>query len=727
MAKLTGKIKNIIYQNEDNGYTVALFRVKTSDVPNIENTTIQIVGNFFDLKYDVLMELSGDYVLNPKYKRYQLNTTNYCMVMPSTEDKILEFLKSSFVSGCGVKTAEAIVEMYGKDSLIKIKEYENILKIPGMTEKKAQKIHDSVISYDKTSDLIIKLEGIGFSVEESAKIINKFKDKTEKVIESDFYRLKEVIDFKKLDHLFQCKNDPSSETRVYHCALEAMENISFSEGHTYYDKELIIKYLSSLYNVNISSEKFETVLDSLKKDGHIIIIDDKVYLNEYYEAEKAVADNLKFLCQNNVAKIKDFEEKIKNLEEKLKIDYDKTQESAIKKALSNNVTIISGGPGTGKTTILNAILKMHLEETKYGPSDIASNIALIAPTGRASKKMSMATGLSACTIHRYLKWHKESDSFEFDEFNHTSHKFVVVDEASMIDVKLFSSLLKALRKDAQLILVGDAFQLPSVSAGQVLNNLIESDLFNFISLTKIYRQSDNSFIPYLAKEIKNGELEEDFLSKKDDYNFINCDSDQLHSVLKDVITRAKEKGLNEENMQVLAPMYKGQNGIDNLNIILREIYNPRNFDNKEIVYNDITYREGDKVLQLVNDPDNNVFNGDIGYITDITSGAKQMITIAFDEGSVHIEKKNLKNIKHAYAITIHKSQGSEFEHVIMPVSREYYMMMFNKLLYTGVSRAKKTLILLGDPNVFAKGVMNNRSDFRNSTLKEQLQSIIIEN
>ncbi len=723
MKTITGKIKKIIYQNEDNGYTVALFKVQSSDVQNLKDTTVQVIGNFFDLKYDCLMEINGDYELNQKYNRYQFSSKNYCMVMPSTEDKILEFLKSSFINGCGIKTAEAIVDMYGKDTLNKIKDYENILKVPGMTEKKAMKIHDSVISYDKTSDLIIKLESAGFSVEESARIINKFKDRTTKILENSFYDFKEVIDFKKLDHLYQCKNDSNSNERIYHCTLEAMENISFSEGHTYYDKELVLKYLRNMYNVNILEESFDDVIKILCKDEKVVNLDNKLYLMQYYEAEKTVATNLKLLSDRKIIKIKKFDEKIIALEKRLGIDYDTIQESAIKAALNNSVTILSGGPGTGKTTILNAILKMYLEENKDGAVDVA----LIAPTGRASKKMSMSTGLSASTIHSYLKWHKETDSFLYDEFNHTSHKFIVVDEASMIDIKLFSALLKAIRKDAQLILVGDAFQLPSVSAGRVLNDLIESDLFQFVSLTKIYRQSENSFIPYLAKEIKNGELEEDFLSKKDDYNFINCDKNNLSNMIKEVILNAKSKKISEDSIQVLAPMYKGENGIDNLNYFLREVYNPRSNSKKEVVYNDITYRENDKVLQLINDPDNDVFNGDIGYIKNINSGIKTFIDIEFEDSLVTIEKKSLKNIKHAYAITIHKSQGSEFEHVIMPISSEYYMMMFNKLLYTGVSRAKKSLVLIGDVNVFARGVQNNRADFRNTSLKTFLNSIFLDN
>jgi exodeoxyribonuclease V alpha subunit len=296
----------------------------------------------------------------------------------------------------------------------------------------------------------------------------------------------------------------------------------------------------------------------------------------------------------------------------------------------------------------------------------------------------------------------------------------------MIDISLFSSLLKGISPSCKLLLVGDAFQLPSVGPGNVLNDLISTDIFSFIPLNKIYRQSDNSFIPYLAKEIKNHELEEDFLSKKDDYNFIQKDSNSLCNSLIEIIKMAKKKGLDETNIQVLVPIYKGENGIDNLNVILRDLFNPKKKDREEIKFGDITYREGDKVLQLVNDPDNNVFNGDIGFIEDIYYSSKpklkEFISINFDGNSVTYTKKNLNNIKHAYVISVHKSQGSEFDHVIMPIAKEYYHMLYNKLIYTAVSRAKKSLTIVGDPKVFFQGVNYDFAGDRKTTLQIRIKN-----
>ena len=414
------------------------------------------------------------------------------------------------------------------------------------------------------------------------------------------------------------------------------------------------------------------------------------------------------------------DEKLKDLEEKLKIDYNETQEKAIKSALNNNITIISGGPGTGKTTIINAIVKLYIEKEKLGPADIMETIALLAPTGRAAKKMNSSTGIPAYTIHRYLKWYKDSNEFVYNEYNKTHHKLIIVDEVSMIDVDLFNALLNGISSNVKLILVGDTFQLPSVGPGLVLNDLIDSDFFNYVPLNQIYRQSDNSYIPFLAKEIKNNDLSEEFLTKKDDYNFVQVDSSNIKSAIKQITDISLLKGLDERSVQVLAPMYKGEAGIDALNSTLQEIYNPPERHKDEVIYGEYIYREGDKVLQLVNDLDNNVFNGDIGFIESI-NGNK--IIINFDGNRVEYDKKDLKQIKHAYAISIHKSQGSEFTHVLMPISKSYYKMLYNKLIYTGVSRAKKSLTLVGDAMAFQRAVGNNYSSGRKTSLKEQITMV----
>ena len=301
----------------------------------------------------------------------------------------------------------------------------------------------------------------------------------------------------------------------------------------------------------------------------------------------------------------------------------------------------------------------------------------------------------------------------------------------MIDTYLFDSLLKGIGHNITLVLVGDANQLPSVGPGLILNDLIDSDMFTHTTLEQIYRQSENSYIPILAKEIKEHNLREGFDMQTDDYNFMIASGLAIKEMIRKICIISREKGLTEEDIQILAPMYKGENGIDNLNVLLQEIFNPKDKNKKEIKVGDVIYREYDKVLQLVNDPDNNIFNGDIGYISSIDTimnpKKKEVFTIDFDGNEVIYTKEDLINIKHAYAISIHKSQGSEFAHVIMPISKNYYKMLYNKLIYTGVSRAKKSLVVIGEMESFIMAVNNDYSTNRKTYLKTQLVNKFINN
>ena len=720
MNYIKGKLKKIIFHNNDSGYVVALFRVKeTNDVAMKEkvNKSITVTGVFTDVNIDISMILYGNYIHNEKFGM-QYAVDSYEIEMPTTKDAIIEFLASSFIDGCGEKTAKKIVNHFGEKTLEKIKENrDNLLEIEGMTTIRAAKIYNSLQNYNKSSEAILKFQNLGFTIEECSKIYNKFKDRIDEVLGDAFYDLKEIIDFRKLDSIYMNNFGNDTSVRIHACFLETMQLLSNYNGDTYYYREEISNTLDKEFNIILTEDVFEEILKELVDNKQIILVDRKIYLAKYYGFEENVAKTLKKIDSKVVDKISKIEEKLKDLEDRIGINYNADQEKAIISALSNNVTIISGGPGTGKTTIINAITKLYIEDKKLGPADILENIALLAPTGRASKKMASSTNLPAYTIHRYLKWYKDSNDFFYNEFNKTNHRLIIVDEVSMIDIELFNALLNGISPGVKLILVGDTFQLPSVGPGLVLDDLIGSDYFNFVPLNQIYRQSDNSYIPYLAKEIKNNDLSEEFLTKKDDYSFFQTKSNQIKDAIEQIIKISLGKKIDEKSMQILAPMYKGENGIDNLNNILQKIYNPASSGKNEITYLDVIYREGDKVLQLVNDLDNNVFNGDIGYIESI-NGNK--IEIDFEGNIVEYEKKNLKQIKHAYAITIHKSQGSEFEHVIMPISNSYYKMLYNKLIYTGVSRAKKTLTIVGDPHSFAKAVANNYSANRKTSLKTKI-------
>ena len=720
MNYIKGKLKKIIFHNNESGYVVALFRVKeTNDTLMREkvNKSITVTGVFTDVFIDISMTLYGNYTNNERFGM-QYVVHSYEIDTPTTKDAIIEFLSSSFIDGCGERTAKKIVDHFGEKTLEKIKENrDNLMEIEGITSIRAAKIYNSFQNYNKSSDAILKFQNLGFTIEECSKIYNKFKDRIDEVLSDSFYDLKEIIDFKKLDSIYINNFGSDTSTRIYACILETMQILSNYNGDTYYYQEEITTILNKEFNIILTEEVFEEILSKLASNKDIYLVDRKIYLKKYYEEEENIAKNLKIIDNKKIDKISKLEEKLQDLESRLGIDYNVDQEKAIMGALNNNITIISGGPGTGKTTIINAMTKLYIEDKMIGPADIMEEIALLAPTGRASKKMASSTNLPAYTIHRYLKWYKDSNDFFYNEYNKTHHRLIIVDEVSMIDIDLFNALLNGISPGVKLILVGDTFQLPSVGPGLVLDDLISSDYFNYIPLNQIYRQSDNSYIPYLAKEIKNNELSEEFLTKKDDYSFFQTKSNQIKDAIEQIIKISLNKKIDERSMQVLAPMYKGENGIDNLNNILQNIYNPKSITKNEINYLDVTYREGDKVLQLVNDLDNNVFNGDIGYIESI-NGNK--IEIDFEGNTVEYEKKNLKQIKHAYAITIHKSQGSEFEHVIMPISTSYFKMLYNKLVYTGVSRAKKTLTIVGDPMAFARAVANNYSSNRKTSLKTKI-------
>ena len=722
---IKGKFKKIIYQNLESNYLVALFKVSETDndvINSLENKLINVTGLINDLKLEIDYLLKGEFVMHPKYS-WQFAFSSYEVVKPEGKDAILAFLQSSFVAGCGKTTAKKIVDKYGDKALDKIKEdVNNLLVIDKMTALKAMKIYNSIMEFEKNDQIIMDLTKMGFSIEDSAKILAKHILDINLIKEGNLYILKDIFDFKKIDDIYVNNFDRESDLRCKECILNSMLQISFNEGSTYYTYDEIYKALTVLFNLNISSEKFMGYLEKLTEEGEIVVLNKRFYLTKYFMEEKIISQDLHSISKNKVKKIKDFNKKINDFEKKQKIIYNDEQKRAINSALTNNISIISGGPGTGKTTIIKAIVDLYIKENHLMKDEVLKHIALLAPTGRASKKLSLATGLPAYTIHRFLKWHKETDTFEYDENNKIIQKLVIVDETSMIDISLMKALIVALNKNCSLVFVGDIYQLPSVGPGLVLRDMINSDLFSYIPLNIIYRQSDNSYIPFLAKDIKMQNIDEEFMFKRDDYNFIPCADEEILSKVISSVKYALSKDINEDKMQILAPIYKGVNGIDNLNIKLQEIYNPPSFDKNEIKYGDKIFRENDKVLQLVNDSEKSVFNGDIGKIIMINKhiNGKEIIQIDFDGNIVYYEKKELKNITHAYAMTIHKSQGSEFEHVIMPISKSYYNMLYNKLLYTGVSRAKTTLTLIGDPRYFTTGIQNNYSSLRKTSLNDFL-------
>ncbi len=723
MSYIKCNLKKVIYFNEINNYTVAVVKIKQTDIPElVDKQHVHIVGTLPELNYRTTYKFNGEYTKHNKYGD-QLEVSTYEIEIPTKEEELVGFLSSDMFP-IGETTAKKIVDKFKDKTLdVILNDKEKLKGIPRLSEEKINKIHNILETYQGSSKMVIEMTSLGFNNKEAMNILKKYGSNSLDKIKDNIYNLIDDMEFN-----FNIIDDIASnmgiiktdDRRIEALIIYLMKELCFENGDTYLFKEDIYNKIIS-YVSDIDIEKLEELLILLNKKGKIVIDNDKYYLKSYYEAEEYITYRLCYLNDMKKNKIKDLENVINKLEKTNNITYDNVQKDAIMKALNNNLTIITGGPGTGKTTIIKAIVHLLRYELKAKIDDIA----LLAPTGRAAKKIMETTNIPAFTIHKYLGWDKERNTFMVDEYSPNPEKYIIIDEVSMIDNILMSSLLKGIRRDVKLILVGDYYQLPSVAPGQVLKDLIDSDMIDVIKLKSLYRQKEESYIPILATEIKDKDISESFLMKKDDYNFINCSNEEVMVYIEQIVLKAINKGYTDKDIQILAPMYKSLNGIDNLNKLLQRIFNKEDPSKNELVFSDVVYRVGDKVLQLVNDPDNNVYNGDIGYISAIINykrsvSKKNEIWVDFDGNIVTYTPDKYINIRHGYAISVHKAQGSEFPMVIMPIVNSFNRMLYNKLIYTAVTRAKKALILVGDPKSFLNGVNNERVEIRKTTLKDKI-------
>ena len=669
----------------------------------------------------------GEITNHPKYG-FQFNVSDSERIKPDDKDGIVEFLSSDLFKGIGEKMAIRIVDTLGEEALdLILKDKTCLYQVPKLSEAKIDIIHDTLVKYEESHETIVKLTELGFSMRDSLSIYNTYKSNTIRIIENDIYRIiddVEEINFLKVDEIATTLNeDKLNLSRIKACIVYTIKELSFKKGDTYLSYGEIYEGISYYLKTDIDSTLFDEAISELDGELKIKIEDDKYYLFEDYDAEEYIADKINYLINKEVTTYKNIDMRIKELEDKYGIEYSDKQKEAIIKALENNILIITGGPGTGKTTIIKAIVELYKTLNKFTDKDLISNIALLAPTGRASKRMSESTLIPASTIHRFLKWNKEMDEFMINEYNPDYSNLVIVDEVSMIDNRLMNSLLRGLTNNIKLVLVGDYNQLPSVGSGNVLKDLIDSDIVDTVELDLLYRQDEYSYIPVLANEIKNETLDSDFLVDRDDYKFLECHSDVIIPSLINIVKKVISKGYDYKRVQLMAPMYAGVNGIDNINKVLQDVFNPVELNKKELKYGDVIYRENDKILQLVNDPDNNVFNGDIGIIKNIEfkgKSGKPEMTIDYDTNIVTYTSKDFNKFKHGFIISIHKSQGSEFELVIIPVSSSYKRMLYKKLIYTAVTRAKKRLIIIGEPMAFMYGIRNNNEIQRKTGLLEKM-------
>lgn len=644
--------------------------------------------------------------------------------MPQETDAMIDILSSNLFKGIGKKTAGRLVSVFKEKTFdVILNDTSNLLLIPGISEKQAKTLKDALKQYQGSYEDILMLNKLGFSTSESMKIYHYYKDRINEVLDGNLYNIYYDVDeisFPRVDSIFVAKYQKDSPSRVAGAIVYIIKTLSMTYGHTYFSKEEVNSYLFRVLKVEISKKLVEDAYNGLLTDERIVIKGDRLYLKEMYEAETLIARRLRLLAHEDKISYKNLDKKIKEIETHYGIVYTDEQLEAIKLAITRKVAIITGGPGTGKTTILKGILDLYKVLSSSNKVRLDEQIALLAPTGRASKRMSEVTNFEASTIHRFLKWNKDTNRFQINEYNKSSVSFVIIDEASMIDTMLLANLLKGLKSSCHIIFVGDANQLPSVAAGDVLNDMIESRELPVYALKNWHRQgSDSKIIPF-AHRINEGILDKELLNSGSDLEFIPCRDNEIIKVIEDVC-----KDYNSYDLQVLAPIYKNRNGIYAINDHLQRLWNPKSPSKKEIEGTESIYREKDKVIQLSNMKDESVFNGDIGIIDRIKLLGNKELYIDYDGNLVKYTKSMLQNFTLGYAISIHKSQGSEFDTVLIPFTFDYRKMLYRKLIYTGVTRCKKKLILVGDINALEQAIRNNQEQKRRTSLKLFLENGIL--
>jgi exodeoxyribonuclease V alpha subunit len=742
MDRIEGMIERVLFHNKDNGYTVASFLIDFNKIP-ISVKKAKIFGNkttvvgVFDRQpvEDEEFILEGEFVKDPKFG-LQFKFVSFERKDFESQYGIINYLSSDLFPGVGLKAATIIVEALGLDAIKKIKADPKCLDGVGISKLQKQTIINGVIKDDTTQQSIIFLLNHGVTIDMANRIINALEGLNVKdIVSENPYMLIDRVErfgFKKADALASSIGIPKTAT----CRLKALlcyslKEVLYSSGNSYISKSDLYIAINKLTGDEIEKTKFQDVLNMLELEKKIFIDkNDNVFDYANYQAEVDLAVELAALLKNerNGAQgIPQYEEKeINKIFESIKkeshIEFSPEQEEAIKMAFTEPIVIITGGPGTGKTTIVHAILKMYLKLNKDN-STLAEAIALLAPTGRAAKRLKESTNMPASTIHKFLGYQGEN-YFQYSKTNRTNARLIIVDEASMMDLPLASRLITSMHNSARLIIVGDVDQLPSVGPGQVLKDLIDSKEIKTIRLNKIHRQAADSSIIKLAHNINEGILPENLLDKLSDRNFIATSNEALPSMIVDLYVKAIEKGKSIKDTQVLIPMYKGETGINEINNRIQEAINPSN-GGTELKHLNRVFRLRDKVIQLVNRAEKGVMNGDIGYVSGFTKKNDKIsgVEVSFDLHVVSYELEELDDLTLAYAISIHKSQGSEFELVIMPFTTQYYVMLKRKLIYTGITRAKKTLLLIGDPQAMHLGIRKIEIE-RKTILKEELKKYL---
>ena len=728
--KLTGEVIKVRYVNEENGYSV--FDLNTSD------GEIKIVGIFDSVNIGESLEVEGEFTYDNKYGE-QLNVSSYQKKLPSSTVEIEKYLASGIIFTIGPKNASYIVKQFGKKSLdIVFDETDKLLEVRGIGKKSIEKIKKSVEELKFSKNILFHLTGLGISLSLSKKIYNIFRENTLEVINENPYKLiKNVkgIGFLKADEIALKNNlDKNSPYRIESAILYVLTQKAINFGHVYYPKEKLTNEVSKL--IGVETELIEPVYMNLLLSSEVVIDnsfeESNIYLDYLYVSESYIASKLAKMALNDDFKILfDIEKEIKEAIKSLSIKLSKIQIDAIKSCFEENISIITGGPGTGKTTIINTISKIYL--------DNGYNISLCAPTGRAAKRIEETTGIEAKTIHRMLGYipssYDDIGHFEYNEDNPLDTDVIIIDEMSMVDVVLFEKLLRGMKDNTRLVIVGDVDQLPSVGAGNVLRDLINSKKIKYTKLVDIFRQSESSNIIVNAHKINNGQ--EPILNEKNsDFFFLKTETPAItRNVVVDLISKRLPNAYGydfSKDIQILTQSRKGICGVFELNRLLQDILNPKNEETDELLVGNKLFRVNDKVMQTKNnynlsffdsDGEENfgVYNGDMGHIIFIDKSSKKLTVEMDDNRVIDYTLEDLDNLELAYAITIHKSQGSEFKSVIIPMFDGYRLLQTRNLLYTAITRAKENIVLVGDKNVMNNMIRNNTINSRYSNLENRIK------
>ncbi|RHW38637.1 ATP-dependent RecD-like DNA helicase [Lysinibacillus yapensis] len=736
-----------IFHNASNMYSIVRVKIQETNL-QYDDKEIIVVGYFPKLNEEELYRFTGTLKTHPKYgQQFQVET--FVKEVPATEQGIINYLSSDLFPGIGRKTAETIVENLGLDAISQIMADPYALdRVPRLNDEKKAKIRETLEQNLGLEKVMIQLNEWGFGPQLGMKIYQTYREETITLLTENPYRLIEDVEgvgFARADELgsklgITGKHPDRIKAAVLHVLTEA----SLSDGHVFLDAEHVLpevkRMLEQRQREEIPYPDISQAIIEMREESKICGEETRLYLPSLYYSEVGIASKiLELLNKNNKQSFSkdEIRKAIGEVEERLDVSYAETQAKAIECALNSSVMILTGGPGTGKTTVIRGFVEVYAElhglslnPKEYAKKEEPFPIVLAAPTGRAAKRLAESTELPAMTIHRLLGFNGQEKEEETER--EIDGRLIIIDEMSMVDTWLAHQLLKSLSSDVQVVFVGDQDQLPPVGPGQVLKDLLTSKMVPTVELVDVYRQAEGSTIIELAHQIKKGNIPATIAGKTSDRSFIKSSADQVASVVTQIVKSAMAKGQSIRDIQVLAPMYKGPAGIDMLNKKIQELVNPNeDGTRKELVFGDVIYRIGDKVLQLVNQPESNIFNGDMGEVIAIlrakeTVEKQDMLVVSYDGNEVTYQRGDLNQITLAYCCSIHKSQGSEFQTVIMPVVRGYSKMLRRNLLYTGITRAKNFLILCGEPDVFIQGLSRNDDLMRFTSLKARLNPMEVE-